>query len=65
MLMSLCSVYERPLGFQKCPLSAVYLTPRGGEELQTGSKDQVHTGGHPANFLPYPPEIGSQSRASS
>ena len=60
MLMSLCSVCERPLGFQKCPLSAVYLTPLGGEELQTGSKYEVHTGGHPANFLPYPPETHSQ-----
>lgn len=36
------------------------LTPGGGEELQTGSKYEVHTGGHPANFLPYPSEIHSQ-----
>ena len=36
------------------------LTPGGGKELQTVSKYEIHTEGHPENFLPYPSEIHSQ-----
>lgn len=45
MLMSLCSVCERPLGFQKCPLSAVYLHQEGVKNFKLGASRRFTQGG--------------------